>query len=421
LLGIAVVDGLTSLVEKSLLRTRIDPDGESRLWMLETIREFANEQLAVDPTVHSATRTAFVDVYEQLARETQPTWMAPEAGQYHRRFRAELDNIREAVRIGLADGRPAAALAIMAFFAGQWQGTALYREAAALVDAAVAAGGANTAELEGMAHHCLGVLAFVQGDATKALRHFRASLPLLSEPGIRVWTSYAMFQLVRHDDQADAKRLIEAAVRIAEAEGHPVLRLVTWSCQAQAEADSGAIEKAHAIATQAVAMARDASPENGLGTCLFQLGEYAAALGNLSDAREHFGECLSLAQADEFVSGITDTLPMLALIELEAGDVPAANTHLLSLKDAVAGYDLDTAPTRGSVALIEAVIEHLHGNPGRAIAEWAKADQFRELQARNWNLVENHAVVRHLAPLRQEPLFQEIWESASGTTRHAGP
>ena len=38
---IDVLDGLQSLVEKSLLRQRPDPDGEPRFWMLETIREFA--------------------------------------------------------------------------------------------------------------------------------------------------------------------------------------------------------------------------------------------------------------------------------------------------------------------------------------------------------------------------------------------
>ncbi|HSC51532.1 MAG TPA: adenylate/guanylate cyclase domain-containing protein [Gaiellaceae bacterium] len=46
----AVCDGpleaLESLVEKSLLRQRADSDGEPRFWMLETIREFALEQLA---------------------------------------------------------------------------------------------------------------------------------------------------------------------------------------------------------------------------------------------------------------------------------------------------------------------------------------------------------------------------------------
>jgi predicted ATPase len=37
---------LLSLVEKSLLRHTITPDSEERFWMLETMREYASEQLA---------------------------------------------------------------------------------------------------------------------------------------------------------------------------------------------------------------------------------------------------------------------------------------------------------------------------------------------------------------------------------------
>jgi len=44
-IGIDVLDGLHSLVEKSLLRQRADADGEPRFWMLETIREYALELL----------------------------------------------------------------------------------------------------------------------------------------------------------------------------------------------------------------------------------------------------------------------------------------------------------------------------------------------------------------------------------------
>jgi predicted ATPase/class 3 adenylate cyclase len=44
-LGSDVLDGLHSLVEKSLLRQRPDADGEPRFWMLETIREYALELL----------------------------------------------------------------------------------------------------------------------------------------------------------------------------------------------------------------------------------------------------------------------------------------------------------------------------------------------------------------------------------------
>src|SRR5262249_41635546 len=44
-LGTAVLDGISSLVEKSLLRRKTDSDGEPRFWMLETIREYALEML----------------------------------------------------------------------------------------------------------------------------------------------------------------------------------------------------------------------------------------------------------------------------------------------------------------------------------------------------------------------------------------
>ena len=40
-----VFEAITSLVEKSLLRRRDDPDGEPRVWMLETVRQFAQDLL----------------------------------------------------------------------------------------------------------------------------------------------------------------------------------------------------------------------------------------------------------------------------------------------------------------------------------------------------------------------------------------
>ncbi len=43
--GSELLNGLDSLVQKSLLRQRADSDGEPRFWMLETIREFAVELL----------------------------------------------------------------------------------------------------------------------------------------------------------------------------------------------------------------------------------------------------------------------------------------------------------------------------------------------------------------------------------------
>ena len=52
-----VLDGLSSLVDKSLVRL-YDTGSEPRYGMLETIREFAMDQLAAHPDEERATRQA---------------------------------------------------------------------------------------------------------------------------------------------------------------------------------------------------------------------------------------------------------------------------------------------------------------------------------------------------------------------------
>jgi len=55
-LTVDLLDGLQSLVEKSLLRQRADADGEPRYWMLETIREYALELLEESGALADARR-----------------------------------------------------------------------------------------------------------------------------------------------------------------------------------------------------------------------------------------------------------------------------------------------------------------------------------------------------------------------------
>jgi predicted ATPase/class 3 adenylate cyclase len=61
-LGVDLLDGLTLLVEKNLLRQRADPDEQPRFMMFETIREFATERLA-DVRALDAVRARHADYY----------------------------------------------------------------------------------------------------------------------------------------------------------------------------------------------------------------------------------------------------------------------------------------------------------------------------------------------------------------------
>ncbi len=86
-LGIDVLDGLGSLVEKSLLRQKADSDGEPRFWMLETIREYACELLDASDELEHA-RRAHAEYYAGLAEQLD---LESRTGD-HAYFLARIDN-----------------------------------------------------------------------------------------------------------------------------------------------------------------------------------------------------------------------------------------------------------------------------------------------------------------------------------------
>ena len=97
-----VLDDLDSLVEKSLLlRLREDSDGESRFWMLETIREYTLEQLAAAGELESGLRRHgawFAELAECLDTESgtgdQPASVARLTDDYPN-LRAAIERARE--------------------------------------------------------------------------------------------------------------------------------------------------------------------------------------------------------------------------------------------------------------------------------------------------------------------------------------
>jgi len=94
--GPELLDGLDSLVEKSLLRQRADSDGDPRFWMLETIREFAVELLASSGELEDAcTRHAAwtADAVERLEAESR----TGDHSAFLARIDDSLPNVREAI------------------------------------------------------------------------------------------------------------------------------------------------------------------------------------------------------------------------------------------------------------------------------------------------------------------------------------
>ena len=97
--GDGVIDtlgGVGSLAEKSLVRRGVSNDGESRIEMLETIREYAHERL--DERAE-ADRIALrhAEYCVALAERAEPALTGPEQAAWLRRLSEENANIRTAL------------------------------------------------------------------------------------------------------------------------------------------------------------------------------------------------------------------------------------------------------------------------------------------------------------------------------------
>jgi predicted ATPase len=79
-----ILQGVSALVGSSLLRATEGANGEPRYLMLETIREYALEQLTASGEEH-AVRTAHAEYYRDLAESALPHYDGPELHEYNAR------------------------------------------------------------------------------------------------------------------------------------------------------------------------------------------------------------------------------------------------------------------------------------------------------------------------------------------------
>ncbi|MGH2555909.1 MAG: ATP-binding protein, partial [Actinomycetota bacterium] len=102
-LGLDILEGLTSLVDKSLVR-RVDPaEGSVRFSMLETIREFGLEQLAAGSDIDVVVRR-HAEHFLDLAVEAEAHLTADDQGEWLDRCDREHANIRAALRWAIDEG-----------------------------------------------------------------------------------------------------------------------------------------------------------------------------------------------------------------------------------------------------------------------------------------------------------------------------
>ncbi|MFN8526669.1 MAG: tetratricopeptide repeat protein [Chloroflexota bacterium] len=100
--GQAVLDGMASLVAKSLVRQWDEQDGEARFGMFETIREFASEQLESSGEL-AEIRDRHLAHYLSFAETVKPRLQGPQQATWFDNLERDNDNLRAALEWSYAE------------------------------------------------------------------------------------------------------------------------------------------------------------------------------------------------------------------------------------------------------------------------------------------------------------------------------
>lgn len=96
-----ILDLLTQLVDKSLVMAAPGDLGETRFWLLDTIRQYARERLQ-DENAAPGVRDRHLAYYLLLAEEAEPHLRGKDQVKWLNRIESELDNIRYALEWSLS-------------------------------------------------------------------------------------------------------------------------------------------------------------------------------------------------------------------------------------------------------------------------------------------------------------------------------
>ena len=330
--GEDVLDGLNSLVEKSLLRQKEDLDGEPRYWMLETIRDFAYEQ--VDESAEAdAVRRRHGEFFLRLSEEAAGEL---EAGEHQSAWLTLLEGEHGNLRVALDFWRrePDSQLAMAAALYPLWWLHGHWREGRRWLDEALAASDqASPQRLKAL----LGAyyLAYVFGDTERARALLEEKLALARRLEDREGIAAALHGYANLAiDEGDHERFValeEESLRFCEGERHAIYALSGLAWEAFIHDDYA---NACALFQRSIAVARKCGVHTDAAMTLASLATVMAFKRDISSALTLLEESVVLSRKFGATALVKNCLPGFAALRSAQRDAEGA-VRLLSASEAL--------------------------------------------------------------------------------------
>lgn len=306
-----VLDGVSSLVEQSLLDQAREVAGEIRYVMLETVREFGLERLADSGEVDAVQERLVAFMLQRFESSRAAVWETVDQ-RWLERLDADEHNLLAALDWLDARGDGETALRLSSAAGPFWQYRGYLDEGRWRLEHALATI-PDTPDLTSPvadAWLLLGMIAQQQGDADRAIAAFQEVVTLRQQMGDR-------------HEKAIAEALLGGVL-----------------------VGQGRYDEAAALVERALAVHRErgTAARDWVAHALFHQGAIAYGRGDLSAAERYCADAVDDYDAAGARIDAIDPIRYLALIACDRGDLPRAIDYL--------GDELERLRERGSAAAI---------------------------------------------------------------------
>ncbi|MBA2557219.1 MAG: helix-turn-helix domain-containing protein, partial [Chloroflexi bacterium] len=320
-----VLEGLASLVDLSLIR--LDESGaEPRYSMLETIREFARDQLA--KSGEEATLSEAHAAYFLIrAEHAKPQLSAAGQGVWLRRLEADHPNFRLALGTLAARDDHDAYLRLAANLGFFWWMRAHLAEGRLHLERALSLAPAPTPH-RAEALTGIGRIVTSQGELAAGemwLRQSEALSRSLNLPALLWQALFELGQVVEYaGDAGRAVPIYQSALAVSrELDDTQAASVALWALS-EAAYGRGDLETAGRLSEDTIVLLRSGGEEFMLSLCLVTIGEVALERGDLSRAVAAYQEALELALGIDMYWAIASALAGFAAVAAARGHHVAA-------------------------------------------------------------------------------------------------
>lgn len=327
----SVLDGVTSLIDKSLLHQVIQNEDEIRITMLETIREYGIECLVARGELATMQR-AHAIFYLKLAEAAAIKLTSAVQGKWFEILQQEHKNMMAALNFLIDQKEWEFSLRLCNALWRFWLVRGHLSQGRQVLEQVLNSSEGVAADIQAKSLNVVGVLAGMQGDFGQSETFCRESLKLFREQGDLQGCATSLWMLgnaaLMRCDYTQAHSLQEEALTLFQEIGDSWGITSTLERLASLAMDEGDFTQALFYGEKALDLSRQAGDSCGIARSLDRLGLVTYTQGDLARAESLQSECLVVSRQVGDKRTLAYSLSVLGYVACIRGDYTAGQEWL---------------------------------------------------------------------------------------------